>query len=1642
LNILLRSLYRKRFLLIVLTLLVWRSASAQYPAKCDSIKDCIGNALTIEVTAGKGAQYVDVDTSSVLRSLDVAMTFEAWVKPTPQPGKKQFIGGLWGPNRDNNDQWVLYIQDNSIVFELSQDGSYKGQTDNTIAQAILPDLYTRGWIHIAAVWDGTSTAARILVDGVEMARATNPAYPITRLHPIESKTLPLQIGSCNALYDDSLRHRTFKGQIDEVRLWRKALTQPEINCQRLVALNGNEAGLILYYRCNQDNTTQFLCDGTGNNIVGRMRSGARCDTSDRKIPDTYFVTPAQVTGKLTCTGDTTLTFTINDTSICGDHVALAMVGQDAGQFKLSTTDLALVKGQPVTVTVQVKATRIGTIRAYLAIGNYNKCSSAQYIPITFVRSTELSYSKGSILFDTLLVGCQQTPYAEDTIKICNTTNRSMRISSATLKDTMLSWRSADARQLPLQLAPGDCWSIILRMRQADSSLTVRDTLKIASDDQCPGSGIIPLVGRSQDVFVLLTPDAKKQMTSMSFEPVCPDQISNVRLFQWRGLMADTVKIDTIIWPNGFFGKRNNYPIKLAPKTAYQATYVRFRPDKPGPFSGQIQFISHYRGCEIIRTIDVTGKGISVDVLFDQNIVSFGNVTIGKTGQQTTTVTNHGLDPRNISAYLKVGDVFSIVGGKSFKINPGETLPITLQFRPRQKITYNDTLCIFDEGCYGTICIPITGTGVFEALSFTPEFLALENVIGCQCKTDTVLVKNISGGNLDLQSDLLVDPSGRFKLETRATPGILAPDQTIQYIVTYCPNDILVDHADEAYIQFTFPNNERYQLLLRGTSTVPKIYVTPLTSYGIVEVGWKKLDSVLIENSSTVPVHISSVTVPVGFNIVKTSPALPATIQPRDSLWVYVEFAPTAETGYSGAVTVNSDAPCSIAPTGVLTGTGKLVKLDVPLTFVNYSLIKPCDCQVREIPLANYSNLVPITVDSIWIDEVGVGSPNATVFSWRSSGFGTTLPYVIPPQTIDTLFISYCPNIPAVSANTLTNAALHIKASSPNNDQEFRTVLSGRRELNFTPDRVLVAFPATRVDTSAAPVTVNITVPDFFSNPSGDSVIITGIDFLPDQRVFSVQGPGPFPWVIKRSEKFAFQVNFYPRAPKDYVARMQIHTSFPCNSTDTTILVKGSGFAPAFGLQMAFDTALVGQDTISLTTCDTLVLPVMISRAIPQNIIDMLFRVAYDTTLLEFVDITSPYTGNAKADIQADGAHVVLKDARNVEAGTVAILRFAVRGGVTQFPILLDGIDFDSDSLVFFKIVAGIDKAFLRIDDPQISVSALANFDTVKVRDCLDRIVTVYNPSLVPIRFDSLAKLPKWHRVTATSVPLPATIQPGDSVLVTVTFCPRADELIDTTFEVVSNYPCYRLDTGRIYSYGWAPPFPMSLLLDSNALSLDSVVGAIQDTVEVPIIMDRDVPQTPIDINLDLSYNKRSLQYLSASSTYTAPSIIETPSGMTIGLPKCDSIRKGEIMRLKFIVSVPDTIITRMTLTPLQFTSDSIMWIKPIPSGDSAVVKVDPKCNISYLEFKGGAAQLSVPMPNPASSGRVQIDFQFFEDVSPRLIIYDEKGAEVLRLLDGSQFLKGGAYRAEFNASSLPNGRYIYRLQAGNFVATQKLLIRK
>jgi len=84
-------------------------------------------------------------------------------------------------------------------------------------------------------------------------------------------------------------------------------------------------------------------------------------------------------------------------------------------------------------------------------------------------------------------------------------------------------------------------------------------------------------------------------------------------------------------------------------------------------------------------------------------------------------------------------------------------------------------------------------------------------------------------------------------------------------------------------------------------------------------------------------------------------------------------------------------------------------------------------------------------------------------------------------------------------------------------------------------------------------------------------------------------------------------------------------------------------------------------------------------------------------------------------------------------------------------------------------------------------------------------------------------------------------------------------------------------------------------------------------------------------------------------------------------------------------------------------------------------------------------QLAQNYPNPFNPSTT---FQFSITKSSHVLleVFNILGQPVARLVDEN--LSAGTYRMNFDASALSSGVYLYRLTAGNFTQTMKMVLMK
>ncbi|MBE2226294.1 MAG: T9SS type A sorting domain-containing protein, partial [Ignavibacteria bacterium] len=105
----------------------------------------------------------------------------------------------------------------------------------------------------------------------------------------------------------------------------------------------------------------------------------------------------------------------------------------------------------------------------------------------------------------------------------------------------------------------------------------------------------------------------------------------------------------------------------------------------------------------------------------------------------------------------------------------------------------------------------------------------------------------------------------------------------------------------------------------------------------------------------------------------------------------------------------------------------------------------------------------------------------------------------------------------------------------------------------------------------------------------------------------------------------------------------------------------------------------------------------------------------------------------------------------------------------------------------------------------------------------------------------------------------------------------------------------------------------------------------------------------------------------------------------------------------------------------------------------AAVTPDPVGISIYSNEIPAEFELKQNYPNPFNPNTT-ISFGLAGGSNVKLEVFDMSGRSAGVLVNGE--LKAGSYKFDFNASDLASGIYFYKLTAGNFVSTKKMILVK
>jgi hypothetical protein len=1125
-----------------------------------------------------------VDYRPLFSDIQDGFTFEAKMKIDQVLGERVYLAGIWGPNEEDNDAWVLYINDTGdLVFEVENPVSIPKTedraSDNTIAISpnFAPNFGT--WTHIAAVFDPDNQSSYLYINGVLSATGNNSLFPITRMSTPNNMNLGMLIGSANKVTDPEA-YKSLKGQMDEIKIWSVPQTAEWIDCNKGLNHSINSSNLLLYYRANDPLNSYTLCDASGNGLSGSLRDSRLIQNS---FPDPRpFKIYEQPTfpDTLKCVSSKTYRFVIEDTSVCASGLNIRAytweINDENKLINRNSSDLVPVNATPQNIQngileyeFVINADWIGTKRFELRLQRNNSCGVFAYRnrDVYITRITDIAVDIGN---DTLDYGkissfCESEQVVTESITISNNsdqtgTNRPLTISAAAFSNPM--WTLATPT-LPLVIPVGQSRDINFNCANPNTAGIYKTDITITTDDQCSdGIYTIPAQVEVEDVFQITARNGTDSVLNHDFGIVCLGQISRALTFFTDNLSSRDIKLLDVSYPTGYDTRVDrNLPKDMPANTSFSDEYFIMIPQNEGDYSGTIIFtVETDNGCIIKYPIDITGSAINPDFEFILPDIDFGNVVVGQELTLPIEIRNKSTLPLSLDLTLNKSEVFFFTGGNSITLPPTSTRSVDATFQPTAGELYLDKLVAWERNCNNTYGIDLQGQGILEALSFTPEISRIDDVLGCGDGLVVGSINNISANPITVDRFILDDPSAKFAIETingvsvptlSSFSTIIQPGASLEYSIRYSPNDVSAERGDRAFLRFMDQDDNDWNAKLYGTSRLPRLYVSNNGNFGVKEVGELEIRTLYVENVSTVgEITLDNIQLALGNqDMTLLYPSL-QDIQNRvlavgDTMQIKLQFTPNSPGSFSDTVIVDATNPCLISGSEPISGFGRTYPLQLGIRDLAMGYAASCECQTKEFYLNNESESFPLVIDSIIFDDTGLNYPSSQYFSWtsRNSPIGVT-PYEIPEDSRDTLYIDYCPRQGPNrdSINNETNFRLLASGEGWGPDT-FNIYLIGKRKLLFEPTPDSTIFPPTRVDTLSEPQIAYVKVPsDITVNPDNAVIKVESVTFQPDDNVFSVSDSlgREFPIYVSSLDSLNLQFDFHPRAPRLYEAKAVLH----------------------------------------------------------------------------------------------------------------------------------------------------------------------------------------------------------------------------------------------------------------------------------------------------------------------------------------------------------------------------------------------------------------------------------------------------------------------------------------------------------------------
>jgi hypothetical protein len=580
-------------------------------------------------------------------------------------------------------------------------------------------------------------------------------------------------------------------------------------------------------------------------------------------------------------------------------------------------------------------------------------------------------------------------------------------------------------------------------------------------------------------------------------------------------------------------KLSGMTLPMAMSAGQSGTFtVSVTPAASGTITGNLSVQSDASTAPAVVNLSANAVSSTSQISLSSSAINFGNVTVNNQSSQTLTVSNTGNADLTISSVTISGTGFAFTGITTPKvISAGQSASILVAYTATTTGAATGTLTINSNNTNSPkLTVALSGNGTSAPtgnLQANQSSLAFGSVTNGSNLTKQVVLTNTGTAAVQI-SAVSVTGTG-FTVSGISAPTTLNASATATLSVKFAP---AATGAVSGSVTVTSnAPGSPLAIPLTGTGTA-----TPTgnlqsnqssLSFGNVNTGTNSVKQVVLTNSGTAAVNISSVAA-TGTGVSVSGITTPATLNPSATATLSVTFAPTAAGNVTGSITVTSNAsgsPLTIPVSGV--GVQPAISIS-PASF-NFGNVVAGQNGSKSFTVTNTGS-ASLTISQLSISATGYSVNGLSVPSTVAAGSSVTFNAVFAPTATGSL---------PGTVNIVSNAA-----NSPTTVALSGTGVAATKTLSFSAPTL--AFGNVNIASTTATLSETIT------NTGNSSVQISAITV--SGTGYSLNGAGAV--TLNPSQTFTFSVIFDPSAAGAVSGSITVTSN--ASGSPGTITLTGTG----------------------------------------------------------------------------------------------------------------------------------------------------------------------------------------------------------------------------------------------------------------------------------------------------------------------------------------------------------------------------------------------------------------------------------------------------------------------------------------------------